>query len=135
MLNTGGLLNALMAFDFAKAVIDDEIALMIQRVKRGLAFSEENLALDVIAQVGPGGMFMGQLHTRQHMRTAALLPKIANREAREQWLSHGSPDAHARALQRARDILAQDNPALLSPEVDARIVAEFPDLRNLVCNQ
>ncbi|MCP4517421.1 MAG: trimethylamine methyltransferase, partial [Delftia sp.] len=59
LLNMGGLLDALMAFDFAKVVIDEEIALMVQRVKRGLDFSEENLALEVIADVGPGGMFMG----------------------------------------------------------------------------
>ncbi|MCK4316314.1 MAG: trimethylamine methyltransferase family protein, partial [Anaerolineae bacterium] len=58
MLNMGGLLDALMAFDFAKAVIDNEIALMLKRVKRGLEFSEENLALDTIAEVGPGGTFI-----------------------------------------------------------------------------
>ena len=31
MFNAGGLLSSLMAFDFAKAVIDNEIALMINR--------------------------------------------------------------------------------------------------------
>ena len=54
MLNMGGLLDALKVFDFAKAVIDDEIARMLKRVKRGFEFNEENLALDVIAEVGPG---------------------------------------------------------------------------------
>jgi trimethylamine--corrinoid protein Co-methyltransferase len=57
MLNMGGLLDALKAFDFAKAVIDDEIALMLKRVKRGFEFNT-NLALDVIAEIGPGGTFM-----------------------------------------------------------------------------
>ena len=74
MLNMGGLLDALMAFDFAKAVIDDEIAQMLKRVKRGMEFSEENLALDVIANVGPGGAFLSHAHTMEFMRTAALLP-------------------------------------------------------------
>jgi trimethylamine--corrinoid protein Co-methyltransferase len=35
MLNMGGLLDALLTFDFAKAVIDNEIALMLKQVKKG----------------------------------------------------------------------------------------------------
>ena len=36
-------------------MIDDEIALMLKRMKRGIEFNEEELALDVIAQVGRAG--------------------------------------------------------------------------------
>lgn len=128
MLNTGGLLDALKVFDFAKAVIDDEIALMLKRVKRGFEFSEESLALDVIAKVGPGGTFMTDRHTVKRMKTEALLPKIADRDAREGWEKKGALDAHARAMQRARELLAKDCPALITPEVDAQIRAEFPGL-------
>jgi len=124
----GGLLDALMAFDFAKAVIDNEIALMLKRVERGLEFSEENLALDVIAEVGPGGMFMDRLHTLKRMRTTALLPEIADRSPRQQWEERGALDAHARAMRRVREILTRDNPAVFSPDVDARIRAEFEGL-------
>ena len=128
MLNMGGLLDALMAFDFAKAVIDNEIALMLKRVKRGLEFSEENLALDVIAEVGPGGTFIDTRHTLKHMRTTALLPEISNRDARQRWQEQGAPDSQARAMRRVREILARDNPAVFSPDVDARIRAEFKEL-------
>jgi trimethylamine--corrinoid protein Co-methyltransferase len=127
-LNMGGLLDALMAFDFAKAVIDNEIALMLKRVKRGLEFSKENLALDVIAEVGPGGMFMDTLHTLKRMRITALLPEIADRDTRDQWEAKGALDSRARAMQRVREILTRDNPAVFSPDVDARIRAEFEDL-------
>jgi trimethylamine--corrinoid protein Co-methyltransferase len=128
MLNMGGLLDALKAFDFAKAAIDDEIAQMLKRIKRGFEFSEENLALNVIAEVGPGGTFMTSMHTVKHMKKTALLPKIADREARPVWESRGSQDAQARALKRVRDILTKDNPAVFSPEVDAKIRAAFADL-------
>lgn len=128
MLNMGGLLDALMAFDFAKAVIDDEIALMLKQVKRGLRFSEENLALEVIAEVGPGGMFMDKAHTMERMKTTPLLPEIADREMRDSWLEKGSQDAQARAMERVREILTRENPAVFSPDVDARIRAEFEGL-------
>jgi trimethylamine--corrinoid protein Co-methyltransferase len=128
VLTMGGVLDALMAFDFAKAVIDNEIALMLKRIRRGLEFNEENLALDVIAEVGPGGMFMDHRHTLKRMRTAALLPEIADRIPRQQWEAAGARDAHARGLERAREILRRDNPAVLAPEVEAQIRAAFKDL-------
>ncbi len=128
MLNIGGLLDALMAFDFAKLVIDNEIALMLKRLKRGLEFSQENLALNVIAEVGPGGTFIDTQHTLEHMRTTMLLPEIADRSPRQEWQKQGSLDSHARAMRRVRQILTQDNPALFSPQVEAQIRAEFKDL-------
>jgi trimethylamine--corrinoid protein Co-methyltransferase len=127
-VSMGGVLDALMAFDFAKAVIDNEIALMLKRVKRGYEFSEENLALNVIAEVGPGGMFMDTHHTLERMRTTALLPEIADRSQRQEWEADGALNSHARAMRRVREILSGDNPAAFSPDVDARIRAEFEGL-------
>jgi trimethylamine--corrinoid protein Co-methyltransferase len=128
MLNMGGLLDALKVFDFAKAVIDDEIALMLKRLKRGLEFEEAELALEVIAAVGPGGSYMVQPHTVKRMKRAAFLPSLADRNARSHWESKGALDTHARAMARVREILANVGPPLLPPEAETRIRAEFPDL-------
>ncbi len=128
MLNMGGLLDALKVFDFAKAVIDDEIAQMLKRVKRGLEFSEENLGLDVIAKVGPGGSFMVEPHTVKRMKSVGLLTKLSDREARTQWEKKGALDTHGRAMLRVREILARENAAAFAPEVDDRIRAEFEGL-------
>jgi trimethylamine--corrinoid protein Co-methyltransferase len=46
-----------MVFDYATLAISDEMASMLKRVARGLEFSEENLALQDIAAVGPGGLY------------------------------------------------------------------------------
>jgi trimethylamine--corrinoid protein Co-methyltransferase len=101
---------------------------MLKRVKRGLEFSEENLALYVIAEVGPGSMFIDKPHTLKRIRTAALLPEIADRDPRQRWEEKGSLDSQARAMQRVREILTRDNPAVFSPNIDARIRAEFEGL-------
>jgi trimethylamine--corrinoid protein Co-methyltransferase len=121
VVTMGGLLDALMAFDFGKAVVDHEIALMLKRANRGFEFSPDNLALDLIAKVGPGGIFADQIHTLKRMRTEALLPEIADRHPWDKWVADGSPDAHTRAMAKANEILRSDNPALFSPEVDAAI--------------
>jgi len=128
IFNMAGLLDALMSFDFAKAVIDDEIALMLKRLMRGIEFSEEELALNIIAEVGPGGTFIDHMHTLEHMRTTALLPKIADREPHLQWQERGSLDTHAHAMLRAREILTAPNDAVFSEDVDARLRDEFKNL-------
>ncbi|MGA2503139.1 MAG: trimethylamine methyltransferase family protein [Anaerolineales bacterium] len=128
MLNMGGLLDALKVFDFAKAVIDDEIAQMLKRLKRGITFSEEELAVQVIAQVKPGGSFMMSSHTAQRMKSEALLTHLADREVRETWEKKGSLDTHARAMQRVNEILAQAGTNLIPAEVEARLRVQFKDM-------
>ena len=128
MFNTGGLLSSLMAFDYAKAVIDGEMGLMLKRLKRGLEFSQENLALEIIAEAGHGGTYMELEHTFENVRGTAMVPKVATREMRGQWENTGRRDASANALLEAARILKQDNPAVFSADVDARIRARFTDL-------
>jgi trimethylamine--corrinoid protein Co-methyltransferase len=128
LMTMGGLLDAMMTFDYAKLAIDGEIALMLKRVARGLEFGEENLALDALAEAGPGGSFVESRHTLKRARTAALLPRIADRASRPRWQSEGALDSQARALKQVRDILRRDNPAVFSPDVDALIRARFQNL-------
>jgi trimethylamine--corrinoid protein Co-methyltransferase len=128
MLNMAGLLDALKAFDFGKAVIDDEIALMLKRMKRGMDFSEANLALDVIAEIKPGGSYMTHKHTVKNMRSTALMPKISDRDAREVWEKRSAGDAFQRAMKRAGEILGKANPAVIDADLDARIRKIFPSM-------
>ena len=128
IFNMGGLLDALMAFDFAKAVIDNEIALMMKQIKRGFDFSRENFALDQIAEIGPAGMFAGTEHTLERMRTTMLLAEVADRDPRAQWMERGGLDSHARAMKRVKDILTRENPAAFSPELDEKVRAAFPGM-------
>jgi trimethylamine--corrinoid protein Co-methyltransferase len=125
IFNMGGLLDALMAFDFAKAVIDNDIALMLKRLRRGFESSAEDLSLDLIKEIGPGGMFADSEHTLERMRSTMYLTDIADRDPRQQWQERGALDTQARAMQRVREILTRDNPAVFSPEVDARVRARF----------
>jgi trimethylamine--corrinoid protein Co-methyltransferase len=128
MFNMAGLLDSLMAFDFAKAVIDNEIAMMLKKVKQGLPFSEENLALDVIAEVGPAGMYADNLHTVERMKTTGFLPEVADRDPRQLWIERGGKDSQAHAMERVRDILTSESAAGFTPDEEGRIRASFADL-------
>ena len=128
LFNMGGLLGGLMAFDFAKAVMDNEIAMMLKQVKKGVRFSEEELCLDLIKEVGPGGNYIDVMHTVKNMREVTFFPKVAGREGRPQWLLSGQHDARDRAVEEANRILSQENPARFSDELDAKVRAHFPNL-------
>lgn len=128
MFNIGGLIDALKTFDFAKAVIDDEIAQNLKRLHRGVAFDDEELAVPLIKEIGPGGSFIVHQHTIKRMKTEAILTKMADRDARTIWEKKGSTDIQARALAKAREIMKVNPSPLLPPELDERIRAEFPGL-------
>jgi trimethylamine--corrinoid protein Co-methyltransferase len=128
MFNIGGLIDALTTFDFAKAVIDDEVAQMMKRVKRGISFNDDDLAVDLIKQVGPGGSYIVAKHTIARMKTEAVMTKLADRDARTIWEKKGATDIQARAMKKVKDIMANNTAPLISPEVDAQLHAAFPGL-------
>ncbi len=128
MFNIGGLIDALKTFDFAKAVIDDEIAQMMKRLKRGVSFTEEDLAINLIKEVGPGGSFIVAKHTMSRMKTEAVMTKIADRDARTAWVKKGSMDIQARAMKKVKEIMVNNTTPFISPELDEKLRAAFPGM-------
>ena len=124
----GGLQDALMSFDFGQAAIDNEIALMVKKVRGGFGFSKESASLQEIKDTGPAGMFADNPATFERMMTANFMPTLADRNLREKWELEGSSTIHQRALNQVLEILSTPNPAALPPEIDAKIHAEFPGL-------
>jgi trimethylamine--corrinoid protein Co-methyltransferase len=133
LFSMGGLLDALMCFDFGKAVTDGEIGLMLKRMARGFEFSEENLSLDVIAETGPAGMFIDKPQTYALMKETMLIPDVADRDPRNRWEKMGALDAQARAMKRVREMFTADHPSLLDEAAEARIRAEFAELPEGAC--
>ena len=124
----GGLQDALMTFDFGQLAIDNEIALMIKRVRQGFDFSKESASLQEIKDTGPAGMFAANPVTLERMHTATFMPDLADRKLRELWEIEGSSTIHQRALNKVFDILSSPNPHVIDATVDARIRAGFDGL-------
>ncbi len=128
MFNIGGLIDALKTFDFAKAVIDDEMAQMMKRMKHGVSFTDEDLALNLIKEIGPGGSFITAKHTISRMKTEAVMTKIADRDARTIWEKKGATDTQTKAMKKAKDIMNVNTGPLIAPDVDEKIRSAFPGL-------
>jgi trimethylamine--corrinoid protein Co-methyltransferase len=86
---------------------------------RGIEIKDETLALDVIAAVGPGNHFLGQKHTRKHMREL-WLPKYMDRRPYSEWAERqdGAVDW---ATAEARRILETHQPESLDRHLSAEL--------------
>ena len=78
---------------------------------------EETLALDVIDRVGPGGHFLGQPHTRRHMREAVA--RAVTEEIAADGQHYRDPVEVAR--ERAMDIIDHYRPAPLGDGLRAEL--------------
>jgi trimethylamine--corrinoid protein Co-methyltransferase len=103
-------------------LLDEEIYQHVRHALRDIGFGPEELALDVIANVGPGGHFLGERHTREHMRRT-FVAGLAHQPATD----GGYRDPAAVARERAAAILESYHPPPLPNNMAAelaRIVAD-----------
>ncbi len=67
-----GLLGTYTTFSAPHLLLGDDIYHRARFVVEDVGFDDESLAVDVIADVGPGGHYLGHRHTRTHMREAVV---------------------------------------------------------------
>jgi len=121
-----GLLEFCMTASYEKYVMDNEILGEVMRVLKGVTVNKETLAIDITAKVGPGGNFIQEDHTFEHMHEEHFIPKIADRQQRETWEEGGSKDTRARCHEVALDVLANHKPIPVDKKVVEAIRAKFP---------
>jgi trimethylamine--corrinoid protein Co-methyltransferase len=115
MLLGCGLLHGSRILSYEEMLMDCEIYSIVRKMLEGVPVSDETLALDVIDSVGPGGNFLAQKHTRQHMREL-WLPRLMDRRPYEQW-QEKRDGAREWGRQRAQDILKNHQPDPLEPRL------------------
>jgi len=69
-----GMLDGSMLLYPEQIILDHEICMDVYQAFQEVDFNETDLALEVIEAVGPGGHFLRQKHTRQHIRDFLLGP-------------------------------------------------------------
>jgi trimethylamine--corrinoid protein Co-methyltransferase len=72
----------------------------------------------------------------RYLRTEHYFPSdVINRQSRHGWETDGEKDARSRAKEIARHILAEHEPTLIDPDVDAWIKERFASSLVLVSSK
>jgi trimethylamine--corrinoid protein Co-methyltransferase len=106
----GGLVASL-----EKMILDAEILQMMAEFLRPLEVNDDTLAVDAIAEVGPGGHFFGATHTLARYETAFYAPILSDWRNFETWREAGALDTARRANAIWKRLLADYQPPPLDP--------------------
>jgi trimethylamine---corrinoid protein Co-methyltransferase len=102
-------------------VLQHEAIDYLERSVRGFEVSPETLAVDVIAQTGPGGAYLAHEHTVRHFREELWFPRILDRQYFDNWDREGRKET----AQRARALLDGILAAHASPPVEPALEREM----------
>jgi trimethylamine--corrinoid protein Co-methyltransferase len=121
LIHDVGYLESGLLGSFDMLVMADEVIGMVKHILGGIRVTPETLATDVIAQVGPGGQYLTQPHTRQHFRTELWFPGLMDRQMRRAWEASGRTTMADRIRAKVVDILEHHEPTPMPAKVDARL--------------
>jgi trimethylamine--corrinoid protein Co-methyltransferase len=128
MLLGVGLLHGSRIWSYEQMMMDCEIFRIVRKMMGGITVDEETLAVDTICQVGPGGNFLAQRHTRRHMRDLWLSTLMDRRPYNEWEVKRDGARDWARS--RAKQIMAEHRPDPL----DRKVSDEFERIIRAVEN-
>ncbi|NOZ50926.1 MAG: trimethylamine methyltransferase [Chloroflexi bacterium] len=113
-------------------VAADEIIDMVKRIMRGIPVNDTTKALDVIAEIGPGGHFLEHDHTYSHFKDEIWRPKLVSREGWADWQASGAKTHGQRVHERVIEILEAETEPLLDEAMykELRHVCEMADARH-----
>ena len=128
MIHDIGYLQSAYCGSLAELVLCDDIVGWVKAFTAPVDLSDEALALDVIDEVGPGGLFLKHKHTRRHARDR-FFGAVFEHDTLQGWEALGSKDATARAAERVDRILADHRPEPLPDDVRAAVHAVVEQAR------
>jgi len=126
-----GILDSGNSISYEQYVIDNEIIGMIHRILRGTKVNEETLGFDVIEKVGPGGNFIIEDHTVEHMMDEFFYPNLSVRCNFDIWEERGRPSMLSRANALVQNILGVYREGVLDTHLVSEIGKTFPGIQNI----
>ncbi len=123
-----GMLDSGNSISYEQYVIDNEIIGMIRRMLAGIKVEDETIGLDVIEKVGPGGNYLLEDHTVDHMMEEFYYPDLSVRSIFDVWEKDGRPSMMSRANSMVKEILEEDKDGLFDIDLISEIKKSFPDI-------
>jgi len=115
--HAAGWLEGGLVASLEKIVVDAELLRSWAEILQPIAFTDDDLAVDAIKGVEPGGHFFGTAHTLARFEQAFYRPLLSDWSNFENWSEAGAKDATRRATDAWKRLLAEYSP----PPLDAAV--------------
>lgn len=102
-----GYLESGLTSSFESVLFADEIISMLKHFLKPLQFNSNSIPLDVMNNVGPGGSFLKEQHTRNNYKKVFWFPRFLDRRHYESWRQDGGEDLREVLNSKAKQIFEQ----------------------------
>jgi len=129
-----GILDSGNSISYEQFVIDNEIIGIIRRLLTGIKVNEDTLGFSVIEKVGPGGNYVTEDHTAEHMMNEFFYPNLSVRCNFDIWEERGRPNMLSRAHELVQRILGDCEgcqEGILDLDLILEIKNSFPGIRDI----
>lgn len=123
LMHAAGWVEGGLCTSYEKFVLDCEIVQSVAHVLEPVEISAETLALDELAEVGPGGHFFGTPRTIGTVETAFYRPLVSSTQNHGAWMEAGGKDAAHRATAIWQEALNAYEPPPLDPAIAEQLAA------------
>jgi len=103
-----------MVVDYADMVFCNDCMAFIRHALRDIRIDADTLALEAVAQAGPGGNLLGSPHTFSRFKTELWHSELFDHDNWDKWEKKGAMSIRDKALGKTRAILEQEPPILVS---------------------
>jgi trimethylamine--corrinoid protein Co-methyltransferase len=123
VLHAAGWLEGGLTASFEKFALDVELLRQFRLQRDGIGFSEEELAFDALAEVGPGGLFLSSPHTRAHFKEWLYMSPLFQTPDFATWETMGAETTEVAANRQWKQLLESYEDPGIDPDVDAELRA------------
>jgi trimethylamine--corrinoid protein Co-methyltransferase len=121
--HAAGWLEGGLTASFEKLIVDAEMLQMMAEWMKPIVVNDDELALDTIADVPPGGHHFGTAHTLARYEAAFYAPILSDRQNFELWQEGGSKDAATRANAVWKKLVSEYSKPDIEPATEEELLA------------
>ncbi len=123
VMHSAGWLEGGLVSCYEKFIVDIELLRELRHAFTPIEFDEASLACGAHNEVGPGGHFLGAVHTLERFRECFYRPLLSSTDNFDRWTRSGARDGTARASEIWREKLESYE----APALDDAIRAELEE--------
>lgn len=121
--HSAGWLEGGLVASYEKLITDCEMLQHMTQFLQPLKIDLDEIGLDAMKEVGPGGHFFGCDHTMSRYKDAFYPPFLSDWQNHESWLAAGAKDTTQRATELWQKILAEFEAPALDPAIKEELDA------------